>query len=669
MTDPEVWEEEYAAKFDASLWKGILGHAKPYRKLLIGMGAMGLVLASVDAMFPRVNGWIIDDAIRGGENLGPNIVLFLVLVVALATLVWGFINLAGRIVTGLAYDLRRDGFQRLQELSFSYYDKHSVGWLVSRLTSDVTKLAQIVPWALLDFVWGFSLVAMVSVMMIALQPKLGLLVLVIVPLMLLVSLHFQRKLLRSQRAVRRSNARITAAFNEAIMGVRTSKALVREHENLVEFQVESTQMYGHSVRNALQAAVYLPLIMTVGSLGVGLALWRGGILVGHEITLGTMVAFMQDGTLLSMPVQELAQRFAQMQAAQAAAERMQNLLDTVPEIADSPAVRARIAQTAAHADDLALLHGGERAVRATPSSAVAAVRPRREAHTATALSVGHDGSGREDRSRLREAIPGLAEDGYRARIERIQFQDVTFAYKAGETVLDRFNLEVRQGQTIALVGATGSGKSTIVSLLSRFYEPTSGRILLDGIEYRERSLHWLQSNLGIVLQTPHLFSGSVRENIRYGRLDATDGEVEEAARRVHAHGFIEELDGGYDSDVGERGDRLSVGQKQLVSLARAVLADPQILIMDEATSSVDTETERLIQAGIEELLRGRISFLIAHRLSTIRSADQILVIDHGKLTEQGSHRELLAAKGPYYRLYTNQRVEEGARSVLAATTA
>jgi ATP-binding cassette subfamily B protein len=433
------------------------------------------------------------------------------------------------------------------------------------------------------------------------------------------------------------------------MGVRTSKALVRERDNLAEFQVESSRMFQDSMRNALQSAVYLPLVMTLGSLGVGLALWRGGLLVGQEISLGTMVAFMQYAALFAIPIQELAQRFTQLQAAQAAAERMQNLLDTEPEIADSPAVRACVA---AHS----------RAQSATRSSAQSGL-PRRPARTEHRGEPASGGADRE--ARFSGTKDGIAEDGYPERIDRIAFRNVSFAYKKGENVLENFNLEVRSGQTIALVGATGSGKSTIVSLLSRFYEPTSGSILIDGVDYRERSLHWLQSNLGMVLQTPHLFSGSVRENIRYGRLTASDAEVEAAARRVHAHAFIETLEKGYDTDAGERGDRLSVGQKQLVSLARAVLADPQILIMDEATSSVDTETERRIQAGIEELLRGRISFLIAHRLSTIRSADRILVIDGGRLIEHGAHRELLAARGAYYRLYTNQKVEEEARAVLS----
>jgi len=301
------------------------------------------------------------------------------------------------------------------------------------------------------------------------------------------------------------------------------------------------------------------------------------------------VAFMMFAQLLHMPIQELARRFTELQGAQAAAERVQSLLDTAPEIADSEEVR---------------------------------------------------------RAEAAGAIPG------NGAIEVIEFRDVGFQYKEGEPVLQAFDLTVRAGQTIALVGATGGGKSTIVSLAARFYEPTTGSILINGLDYRQRPLHWLQSRLGVVLQVPHLFAGTIRENIRYGRLEATDAEIEEAARLVNAHEFIMESDDGYETEVGEGGSRLSTGQRQLVALARALLADPQIFILDEATSSVDTETERLIQGAIERVLAGRIAFVIAHRLSTIRSADLILVIDGGRIVEQGSHEDLLAAGGRYHDLYT-----------------
>jgi ATP-binding cassette subfamily B protein len=366
------------------------------------------------------------------------------------------------------------------------------------------------------------------------------------------------------------------------------------------------------MRNALQSAVYLPLVIVVGSVGVGLALWQGGVLAarandvgaGAGLSLGSLIAFMQFAVLFSMPIQELARRFTDLQAAQAAAERVQSLLDTEPQIADAPEVRAAIEAQLAH--------------------------PR----------------------------PGRAIDGGDERIETVEFDDVTFAYKGGPPVLEHFDLAVRAGEMIALVGPTGGGKSTIVSLVARFYEPTAGAIRVNGVDYRTRGLHWLQSNLGVVLQTPHLFSGTVRENIRYGQLDATDAEVEAAARLVDAHEFIIGLDGGYDAEVGEGGARLSTGQRQLVSLARAVLADPQIFIMDEATSSVDTETEKLIQSAVEKVLAGRIAFVIAHRLSTIRAADRILVIDGGRIVEDGSHEALIARRGRYFALSSKEFARE-----------
>jgi ATP-binding cassette subfamily B protein len=350
--------------------------------------------------------------------------------------------------------------------------------------------------------------------------------------------------------------------------------------------------------------------------GVGLALWRGGIEVKFAgLTIGKLVAFLQYAGFLQHPAQELANTITMIQGAQASAERVQGLLDTDTEIHDAPEVL----------DALRRIDGQPRPA-------------------------------------------GVAIDGGPSRIDSIEFRDVTFAYKAGQTVLRNFNLTVRAGETIALVGPTGGGKTTIVGLACRFYEPTSGQILINGVDYRQRSLKWLQSNLGMVLQQPHLFSGTVRENIRYGRLDATDAEIEDAARQTCAHEFIAALDNRYDTQVGEGGNKLSTGQKQLIALARAIIADPQIFVMDEATSSVDTHTERAIQSAVERVLDDRISFVIAHRLSTIKSADRILVISHGEIVEEGTHHDLLARRGRYYELYTNQFTHEHEDEILHYAT-
>ncbi len=601
MLQDELHEEQTRRRLDFGLWRRILAHARPYKLPLTGLAVSGLVIAGIDALLPRVTGLLIDSATSRGPSgeLGRYCLYYTGLIAAMAALIWYFIVAAGQAATGFAYDLRTAAFSRLQEMSFSYYDRRPVGWLMARLTSDCERVSGIIPWFLLDLVWGTALIIGVSAMMLHLDVKLALLVMSTLPPLAVVSIFFQRKLLTTQRAMRKTNSQLTAGFNEAIMGVRTTKTLVREKENLREFQVQSGQMYRHSVRNSVLAAAYLPIVITLGSIGVALALWRGGAVSDGGMSLGTLVAFMQYAAFFYMPVQEMAERFTQLQAAQASAERIQGLLDTVPEISDSAEVAERL-------------------------------------------------------------VNGASAESIRS----IEFRDVSFAYKEGELVLAEFNLRVGPGESIALVGATGSGKSTIVSLLARFYEPSAGQVILNGRDYREWGLAQLQSRLGVVLQTPHLFAGTVRENVRYGRLSASDEEVIDAAKLANADPFITALEKGYETEVGEGGSRLSTGQKQLIALARAILADPEILIMDEATSSVDTETERLIQKGVERVLEGRISFIIAHRLSTVRSASRILVIDKGRIVEEGTHEELIRARGRYHGLYTNQLTQESQERML-----
>jgi ATP-binding cassette subfamily B protein len=421
--------------------------------------------------------------------------------------------------------------------------------------------------------------------------------LAVVPVMAVVCAIFQRFLMRAGREARRLSSAMTASYAEMLLGARTTKTLVREEANLGEFQKLSTEMNQWSMHSAVLSSVYVPLMATLAAGAGAIILWRGAgdVLSAEGITLGTLIAFMQYAALFAQPVQELAQRFADILSASSAAERIASLLATEPAIADRAAAQA----------------------------------------------------------------PQRAE-----RIERMDFERVDFWYREGVPVLEGFSLAARRGQTIALVGSTGGGKTTIVSLATRFYEPRVGRIAIDGVDLRDIPLAWLSERIGIVPQVAHLFAGTIRENIRYGRLDATDAEVERAAERVKAHAFIAGLEKGYDTEVGEGGERLSTGQRQLVALARAVLRDPDILVMDEATSSIDTATERLVQEGVEEVLKGRISFVVAHRLSTIRRADVILVIEKGRIAEQGAHAELLAKRGRYWELYTNQFAADLERAVL-----
>jgi ATP-binding cassette, subfamily B, bacterial len=608
-------DDDFKARLDAGLWWKIFTRALHLKRYLVPLFITAVVIAACEAAFAHVTRWVIDGVTNDAASapFAAYIAAYLIVTLVLCVGVWIFIEMAGNISNRLAHDIRRDGFDRLQELEFGFFDTRPVGWLISRLTGDCDRLARIIAWGFLDIVWGLSYVLLIAGSLLVLNWRLGLIVLSVVPPLAIISKFFQRKMLLSAREVRKYNSQITASYNEAIQGVRTTKTLVREEDNLREFQEHSTRMFSAAVQHAKQNAVYYPLVMSLGTLAAGLALWRGGYLVGTEtMSVGTLVAFINFAGQFFFPINQLAQKLTEMQGAQAAGERVMGLLATQPTIQDSEAVRQRVRDQAA--------------------------RPQ----------------------------PGVAADGLPSKIDTIEFRHVGFAYSTGPTVLHDFNLTVKAGQTIALVGPSGGGKSTIVSLVCRFYEPTSGQILINGVDYRERALGWLQSQLGIVLQTPHLFKGSVRENIRYGRLDATDAEVEAAARMVNAHEFILELENGYDSSVGEGGNRLSTGQRQLISFARALLANPQIFVMDEATSSIDTETEQLIQRGLESIFAGRISFVIAHRLSTIRRADQILVITQGRIEEAGTHQSLLARRGHYYELYTSQFHREQEEAVLEA---
>ena len=604
---------DYTKKFSLSLWKKILKYAKDYYRDLTKLGVVMSITAICDVIFPLLTAYAIDHYIAKQTTVGlPGfIALYAGLTLLQVAAIYYFLYLGGKVEVGVCYTIRRRAFRKLQELPFSYYDRMPVGYLMSRMTTDTQRLADTIGWSLLDLCWGSVMIVAAMIAMFAKNWQLTLVVLLVVPPLAVLSWWFQQKILHSYRAVRKTNSKITGAFNEGIMGAKTTKTLVREEMNMEEFTVLTHDMKKSSVRAATLSAVYLPVVVSLGSIATAYALWRGGnlVLIGG-MTLGTLQVFVNYTVQFFQPIRDIAHTFSEMQSAQAAAERVMTLLETAPDIIDSPEVEKE------YGDNF---------------------------HPKTENWCAINGD--------------------------IEFDHVDFKYKEGEQVLSDFNLHVKAGETIALVGPTGAGKSTVVNLVCRFYEPTAGEIRIDGVDYRKRSQLWLQSNLGYVLQEPRLFSGTIADNIRYGKLDATDEEVQAAARMVNAEGFIMKLEKQYDTQVGEGGSRLSTGEKQLISFARAILADPRIFVLDEATSSVDTHTEQMIQHAIQTVLTGRTSFIIAHRLSTIRTADRILVIDGGKIVEMGSHKELLRQRGAYYNLYTNQFLEEQSQELLGGKKA
>ena len=595
-------DDSYNQGMKLELWRRLLGYALAYRFEVSMLALSAFFTAAAEIAFPLITRSVIDEVSARGADV--DLLLYggwyAFFTVMLACSVVSFIWFGGKLRTHVAHDIRMDGFSNLQRLSFSYYDYRPVGWLMARMTSDCERLSNILAWGMLDLFWGSTMMLGIAIAMLLMDATLGLIVLSVLPVLAWISLNFQQRILKSARLVRKTNSRITGSYNESIMGVQTSKAFVKEAQNLKKFGDLTDQMHGASVTNLVQAALYLPIVLTLGSVAIGLALVFGGLeMIWGAITAGTLVAFLTYARHFFEPIEQLAHWFAEMQMAQASAERIMSLIQAEPDIQDSDEV-------------------------------INAINRDRQTNT---------------------AIDGLPDT-----INEIKFNNVGFRYDIGDDVLRGIDLTIRQDETLAIVGSTGGGKSTLVSLLCRFYEPTSGYISIDGNDYRKRSLHWLQSNLGIVLQSSHIFAGSILENIRYGNLNASDGDVTLAAKRSGAHPFIVDMSEGYATTVGEGGSNLSAGQKQLISFARAILADPKILIMDEATSSVDTETEQQIQQGMDELLSNRIALVIAHRLSTIRNADRILVMEHGSITEQGRHAELMSLKGRYYKLYTQQSI-------------
>jgi ATP-binding cassette, subfamily B, bacterial len=602
MSDQHFEEEEFSTDFNGKTVLRVLAQALPHWKWLITFLVAIALTSGLDSYFTFLGKRIVDDGIVAGsqEVLVQILLTYGGLMLVQACSVFTFIYVAGVLGERIRFDLRERMFNHLQDLSLSYYSRTPVGWIMSRVTSDSERVSDLVTWGLLDVTWAIMNITTASYFMFLINWRLALVVLAIIPILIYIAVQFRKKILVEFRNVRKTNSKITGAFNENITGVRVVKALGREDENLREFGLLTGQMYRSSYRAAWLSALFLPTVQLISALALAAIVWYGGLQVQYGgMTVGGIQAFIAYVTFMMWPIQDLARVYAEMQHSIASAERMFSLIDAAPNVVDLPG-----------ASDPGTIQGD------------------------------------------------------------IEFSNVHFYYDDGIApdgnpvpVLSDFNLHVKQGETIALVGPTGGGKSTIVNLLCRFYEPKEGSICIGEKDYRSFTLNSIQSRIGMVLQTPHLFSGTIRDNIRYGRLEACSEEIERAAQLAGAHDFIVTLPKGYEEGVGEGGNLLSVGQKQLISLARAVLSDPELFIMDEATSSVDTLTEALIQRGMDNLMHGRTSFIIAHRLSTIKRADRIVVIEGGRIAEVGTHSQLLHQHGHYYRLYTQQFRQEMERTL------
>lgn len=580
----------------------LLPFVKPYKKIMISMIIMGALSSLIDSIYPLFNQYALNHfiALKTTDTIVPFIITYIVILIIFVILNFVSTTWAGKIEMSVNRDLRNASFNHLQELSFSYFNQNNVGYVHARVMSDTGRIGQLVSWDMMDMVWQGSYLLFVLINMALINIHLAMYIMLIIPFAVILIIFFQKKLVALNRKIREINSKITSNFNEGITGAKSIKTLVVENKINHDFDVDSDDMEKTSVLAGRYSALFSSLVTMLSSITLAIILWKGGM-INREgiIMIGTLSVFMTYALNMLEPIQSIVGGIARLIAIQVNIERFTTLLETQSDVADRTEVIEKYGDT---------------------------FHPKKENW---------------------EALHG-----------DVEFKDVSFKYPDGnEMVLEHFDLKVPQGTNVAIVGETGAGKSTLVNLVCRFFEPTYGQVLIDGKDARDRSQLWLHSNIGYVLQTPHLFSGTVRDNLRYGKPDATDEEIWKALKLVNAEFVIDKMDKGLDSEVGEGGDMLSTGEKQLISFARAILADPKILVLDEATASIDTLTEKAIQDAIFTVIKGRTSFVIAHRLSTIVDADVILVVKDGKIIERGKHAELMHAHGYYYDLYTRQYEE------------
>jgi ATP-binding cassette subfamily B protein len=582
--DPHV-DDAVAARNDGPGFS-VLRFVRPWWRWLL----LGFVLVVADAVLTVLGPFFIRWGIDSGVRVDDESVLWLASALFAASVLvdwavtWGYTLITGRTAERLLYALRVKIFAHLQRLSLDYYDREMAGRIMTRMTTDVDALSQLIQTGLINAIVGVLTCVGVFVFLVILSPPLALATAAVLPPLFVATWWYQKASSAAYARARDSIASVNANLQESLSGVRVAQAYVRENRNIAGFRDVNGEYLGARLGAQRLIAIYFPFVLLLGDLGAVIVLGAGATLVSHEVvTAATVVAFLLYLDQFFSPIQQLSQVFDTWQQAAASVDKIEELLDT-------------------------------------PTGTPAAARP-------------------IEAPRLKGEI----------RLDRVHFR---YPNTVGDEALAGIDVRIAAGETVALVGETGAGKSTIVKLIARFYDPSAGRVLVDGIDLRQIDLGEFRRQLGVVPQEAFLFTGTIRDNIAYGRPDATDAQVEAAARAVGAHEFVAGLDGGYDAPVSERGRSLSAGQRQLVALARAQLVDPAILLLDEATSQLDLASEARVQRAMGVVAAGRTTVLVAHRLPTARAADRILVVDGGRIVEEGDHDELLALRGRYAELWS-----------------
>lgn len=576
----------YDSSFVPMMNKGAYAAASTLTDGNLGLASIWDLHLSVGFIF----GFTID------ITYGNYALLFATMIILRSISIYVTFFLTNYIGMEIMTDLRRDSFRRIQELSFSYFDKTSSGWLIARMQNDTSSIGDILSWGVIQIAWAVFDLIFTIITMFSMNWILSLVVLASIPLVAIIVPFFEKAMLKAQRTARNAYSHFVGWLAESIDGAKTIKTLSIEDEVAKEADEITTDIRNKRFHAGKINAFFQPILSIISSIMVAVVIAVGLTLKNQNIVdMALIVVFVGFVQAIYDPLQSLSDTFSDFMSTQAGAEKVMQLLEAKPEIVDRPEVIAKYGD---------IFH---------------------------------------NKKENFEKMDGV-----------IDFKNVTFSYGNGVEVIHPLNLHVEKGTSLAIVGETGSGKTTTVNLLCRFYEPTSGEIDIDGVDYLDRSVGWLRSNIGYVQQNPFVFTGSFKDNIRYGKPDATDEEIVAAAKMVDIHDFIIAQPKGYDSLLEDGGGNLSQGQKQLISFARAVIRNPAILILDEATSSIDTETEATVQKATAKLLKGRTSIVIAHRLSTIVNSDRILVIDQGNVVEDGNHKTLMEKKGPYYNLYMNQ---------------